>query len=255
MSDRVRRLSPSERHLEPESGAERVRLAACIREALECYAPPSMADAIFVRALATFGAATVPRSSATLRVFVETALVDAARVELGAGTAHAIRERLVPLVDALAAIEREAGASLAPETQHRIELAMLSARLVIAIGVDPLETSALGAALEDRALVQRVARTDELVERLRLVRDEPRALVVDCRAPNPLVPALLSLAPALLDDAVVLLWGASPLEEKTFRARFPACVAGACPRRASPADIATRLRAPDLQGGAGLKGI
>lgn len=241
MSSRVRRVSPSERHLDPESGIERVRLAACIREALECYAPPSMADAIFVRALATFGAASVPRSSVALRVFVETALVDAARSELGAGTAQALLERLEPLAPALAAIEREGDPTLSPETQHQVELGVLSARLVLAIGVGASDTAVLDAALGGRGIVRRVARPEDLADRMRLVRDEPRALVVDCRAPNPLVTALLAAPPALLDDAVVLLWGASPLEVKALRARFPACVVAACPRDASAAEVASRL--------------
>lgn len=241
MSDpRERRSAPAA--ADPAaSGVALVRVAAQLREAIAEHSSPGRADDVVRRAIAASERTSVPRSAQAVRAFVEGSLLDTARAELGAEVASAIAARLAPLLSSLARLESEAVPAAPDATAPEITIGVRTVRVAIGIGLGSEDREAIEAALPGVATdwIGAFDRLDPvLLERIAA----PRAIVVECRRANPLVPRVIALEPALLDDALLVLWGPSRIEETQVRRQFPCAIVAACARDATAHDVATLIR-------------
>lgn len=226
------------------SSVEHARVASALRTAIAASTSASRADDLLRRALHLAGLHAVPRAPGTLRTFVAGPLLETVRSEIDESAARGLEALLEPTLVALSRIGAEPAAGEAalepPSSEHEILLGVHAARIAIGIGVGPDDRLAIEGALPERA-TEWIGAFDRLEPTLRAHLNERRTILVECRRANPLVPRLVALDSALLDDALLVLWGASRIEELQVRRRFPNAVVLACARDATARDIATLI--------------
>lgn len=214
--------------VEPESGAQVVRVARIVREALEGYASAVLADEILRRAAASSGQAGMPRTGRELETFVAQHLGPAVEERLGAEAAEALRERLAPLVSAMLRMEVVAAPSTlpAPPSGSEDDAADDDAGrrfAAIVLAGSPQDAGRL--AQRVKMPIHRVADVAGFVRVIAGCGGAPAMVVVDCRFQNPLTSAgPRVLEPGTLEGSVIALWGGNALAEREWRRRFPSAV-------------------------------
>ncbi len=237
----------------PESGAQPVQVSRFVRETLEAYASEQVADDLLRTALGMAGLDALPTASIELTRLIDVHLLHAATLALGPEPAEAIRQRLRPLLVVVSQIERvgtppptDRVTLVDPVRDERdraptreIELKPFS--VVLLLGRDPDAASQLKQHLDARTAVIPVEQSTVLMRDLRLLRQQPRMLIVDLRRPHELLDPVRA-EPALLASAVVVLWGASREYETWFKATFPGARTVRCGAEASVPDLAAIAR-------------
>jgi hypothetical protein len=233
----------------PESGAQPVKVSRFVRETLEAYASEAVADEILRRALARSGSRTLPTTSAELAELIDVHLARAAADALGGEPAEAIRQRLQPLVAVVAQIAgprnsdrptwEDASMDPAGRTPTR-EIAIKPFSVVLVVGSEADVATRLKGQLDSRTAVIPVESAPVLLRDLRLLRAQPRMLVLDLRRQHALLDAVRG-EPELLDGAIVALWG-SAADADDFRRTFPRAKLIRCAPDASIADLASIAR-------------
>ncbi|UJR84357.1 hypothetical protein [Sandaracinus amylolyticus] len=233
-------LRPGEAPDEHESGAEVVLVAKIVREALDAYATTETADAILKRALAAAGREGIPREPRELDRFVHDHLLVEARDRLGEDAGDAIAVRLVPLIAALERMEHRSVETLpAPPPGAEVEERQRFAAILLA--GSPQDARRLS--LRVQTSVHRVVDARTLVQTIEACGGSPVMIVLDCRAPNIVLRTTLRAAePALLDGSVVALWGATPADEREWRATFPGALVLRTDVASDVEDIAVLIR-------------
>ncbi len=202
---------------EPASGAQPVRVGRAVREALESFATPEVADAILRDAVARYGG-ELPTDAESLEAFVGGALRAATITRLDLASADAIAARVRPLVDILARIEASEAAASEPILPTR-ELGKRPFAIVLVLGRDPSVAADLRGRLPRTTAVLPVDDGTVLARDLRLLGTQSKMLLVDRRAQNDLLDGVLD--PGLLTGALIMLWGATRSDAAEVRARFP----------------------------------
>jgi hypothetical protein len=215
------------------SSAHAAPVAQTIRDILEAVASAPLADAILREAIASSGLGSVPREASRLAPMVRVELADIARRALGAEAAAAVGARLEPLLAAISALERRdpdrapgtapapATSSVSPGAADVLARGLRPFRIVLLIGTDARHSAELDSIVARPTSIIPVQDGRALASALAMLRDQPRMIVVECRrSAQPLLP-LLSVDPPLLDDALVLLWGANDAQKRTTIDRFP----------------------------------
>lgn len=239
---------------EPASGAQPVQVSRFIRETLEAYASESVADDVLRTALGLAGWSALPARSEELRELIDRHLAQAAAVVMGEEIAEAIRQRLQPLILVVSQIEASAQSTGRSEgsiertrpdafddrTPTR-ELGLKPFSVVLVVGRDAEPALQLKAQIDSRTAVIPVGDSRVLVRDLKLLRAQSRMIVIDVRRPHSLIDAVRS-EPALLEGAVVVLWGASRELEADLLRAFPEARIVRCGPDASVDDLAAIVR-------------
>lgn len=239
-----------------------MQVSRFLRETLEAYASETVADDVLRTALGLAGLSSLPTTSLELRDLIDRHLVATSTALMGAETAEAVRQRLQPLLVVVEQIEVSQQRPTRPpegpaeplETPlararpdafddrtptREIELKPFS--VVLVLGHDPDAATQLKAQVDSRTAVIPVEEPRTLLRDLKLLRAQARMLIVDLRKPHALLEAVRPDA-ALLEHAVVVLWGASrELDADTKRA-FPMARVVRCGPDASVGDLAAIVR-------------
>jgi len=261
--------------VEPASGAEPLQISRFIRETLEAYASESVADEVLRTALALGRLGALPTTHAALRELVDVHLVQSTTAVMGEELAEAVRQRLLPLlalVGQMEAVQPRAeritlvdGPSPAPERSTppgrtaqgapttrpppdafddrtpTVEIEAKPFSVVLFVGREPDVATQLKEKLDARTAVIPVEEPMRLMRDLRVLRTQPRMLVVDLRRPHGLLDALRG-EPTLLDGAIVLLWGATREVDADVKQAFPGARVVRCAPDASLLDLAAVVR-------------
>jgi hypothetical protein len=215
-------------------------ITRAIREALEAIASPEIAEAIFHEALAYGGFDGPPTDAAGLERLVHVELADTTRRTLGAEAAEVLVERLGPLVELVARMEPEGvrprGAAPAGAT-HPIEFRPF--HLVLGLSLHPGDAATLAETVGKPTSVVPMRDGRALASGLELLRGQAKMVIVDCREDASAADPIFTCEAEVLDQALVLLWGApadvaAELAAHAPRARFVECDA-----EASARDLAT----------------
>lgn len=258
-----------------------MQVSRFLRETLEAYASESIADEVLRTALGLARLRELPTTPDALRPLIEVHLVQSATAVMGAELAEAVRMRLAPLLSMVgppesaqedervtvvpgdgfpgeepittvttrpppcAATTPAVGIEMRPDafddrTPTR-ELEVKPFSVVLVAGREPDVATQLKQQLETRTAVIPVDEPARLVRDLRVLRSQPRMLILDVRKPHGLVDAIRG-EPELLDGAIVLLWGASRELDADLKSAFPGARVVRCAKDASLSDLAAVVR-------------
>lgn len=233
-----------------------MQVSRFVRETLEAYASEALADGIVRRAMSLAGVDALPTTSAELGAFVDGHLLDVTREALGYEQADAVQAQLQGLVYVVAQMERAQGAAPAacPVTARpapmpaarddrdpTVEMVLRPFSVVLVLGKEPDVVARMRPHLDKRTAVIPVQDAAVLLRDLRLLRQQPRLLIVDQRRPHDLLDAVRA-EPELLERAAVVLWGAKRELEDDVRRSFPKATIVRCGPEASVEDLASIVR-------------
>lgn len=257
--------------VEPASGAEPLQISRFIRETLEAYASESVADEVLRTALALGRLGALPTTHAALRELVDVHLVQSTTAVMGEELAEAVRQRLLPLLALVGQMEavqpraeritlvdgpspavvvsapaRSATTTRPPpelfdDRTPTVEIEAKPFSVVLFVGREPDVATQLKSKLDARTAVIPVEEPMRLIRDLRVLRTQPRMLVIDLRRPHGLLDALRG-EPTLLDGAIVLLWGATREVDADVKRAFPGARVVRCAPDATLLDLAAVVR-------------
>jgi hypothetical protein len=238
---------------DPVSGAQPVQVSRFVRETLEAYASEAMADGIVRRAMSLAGLESLPTTAAELGALVDGHVLDVTREALGYEQADAVHAQLRGLVYVVTQMESARASGPPTGTVSRpppaaeedraptVELLIRPFSVVLVVGKEPDVVARMRPHLDKRTAVIPVQEASVLLRDLRLLRQQPRLLIVDQRRPHDLLDAVRD-EPALLDGAAMVLWGARREVEDEMRSCFPRATIVRCGTDASVEDLASIAR-------------
>lgn len=230
-------------HADP--GTTLLRVASFVRDTLASRSAP---DGLLERALERAGLEVLPTESTHLERFLHGSLLELAKDELGASVADSVREQLQDLLDIIRQLEQvethggsSSATSIDSESKPTVELRVRPFPIVLLIGPDPSAARRLNGRLASPSAVVGVDDAALLMRELRLLEHLSRMLIVDMRAPNNLLDAVVS-EPHLVSGATIVLWGAKRGLERELRPQLPGAAIVRCAPEAEAEDLASIVR-------------
>ncbi|MBW2462244.1 MAG: hypothetical protein JRH11_11410 [Deltaproteobacteria bacterium] len=208
-------------------------VARSVQEALSAVLAPDQARLVFDMALMFAQLGAVPEEASRARTFVDDSLRRAIESYVGSDAAESVVEGLEPILSMMGSHIRmrsdepptaQSGETATPLLPP-VSVPIAQSRLILVSSLDRTSIQGIARQLFATARVRQIRNVFELLTAVEMNTGEAPVMVVDCSLPAVDPMTLATMLPAEIQEAKVVLWGATrrqrdELEKEAPIARF-----------------------------------